>query len=76
MTASQSADSSEVPEIPACDVERGPDGLLRITHKGTGETETADTEERAVIAGVMLRFSAVQRREQGEIPFRTGEPLS
>jgi hypothetical protein len=69
-------DSPELPEIPQCSVERGDDGLLYITHKGTGETETADTEERAVIAGFVLAFSAVQRREQGEIPFRTGEPLS
>lgn len=63
----------EVPDIPHCSVRRGDDGLLHITHNGTGETETADTEDRAVIAGMVLRFSAQQRRERGEIPFGTGD---
>lgn len=64
--------SSDLPEIPNCSVRRGDDGLLHITHNGTGDTETADTDERAVIAGMVLRFSAQQSRERGEIPFRAG----
>jgi len=72
MTAAQSAGRPEIPEIPQCSVKRADDGLLHITHNGTGETMTADTEERAVIAGVILRYSACHPAPQ-EIPFRTGD---
>ncbi|MFE3448150.1 hypothetical protein ACFXJ8_04365 [Nonomuraea sp. NPDC059194] len=62
-----------LPEIPHCTVERTDDGLMRITHNRTGDTETADTEERAVIAGVILRVSAGWPRRDPELPFRTGD---
>lgn len=49
-----------LPQLPECDVERTEDGLYLITHKTSGDSETADTEERAVIAGMVLRFGARQ----------------
>jgi hypothetical protein len=64
---------SEVPDIPHCSVERGDDEMLHVTHESTGTTMTADTEERAVIAGMLLRRTTEWRRQWGEIPFRTGD---
>lgn len=64
-----------LPEIPQCTVERTDDGLMRITPNRTGDTKTADTEERAIIAGVILRVSAgwPWPRRESEIPFRQGD---
>ncbi|MER6942462.1 hypothetical protein ABT294_00440 [Nonomuraea sp. NPDC000554] len=53
-----------LPQIPECDVELTADGRLRITHRPTGDAELAETEEQAVIKGVILRVAAA---------FRTGD---
>lgn len=64
---------SELPDIPHCSVQRGDDGLLHITHNGTGETETADTEDRAVIAGMVLRLTATWHNVPRETRFTAGD---
>lgn len=47
----------DLPEIPECQVTRGADGLLRLTHT-TGRTATASTARGAILVGVALRTLA------------------
>lgn len=62
-----------LPQIPNCSVERQPDGSLHLTHNGSGETATADTDDQVVIAGMTLRLITVWRSTQSEITLRTGD---
>lgn len=51
----QPSPEARLPYIPECDVERLPDGKLRITHRETGDYEIAANAREAEERGVVLR---------------------
>lgn len=69
---SAKASESPLPQIPGCKVTCA-DGLMTITHDVTGDTLTADTEERAVIAGVILRLTATWHSTPRDVRFTAGD---
>lgn len=71
-TSDAAADKPRVPlpEIPECDLRMDDAGVYHLTHRGTGDTETADTPRDVVLKGAMLRILAAHRREPN---FTTGD---
>lgn len=59
----------DIPDVPECTVQLK-DGEYLITHRRTGDTETAETLEQVTTAGVILRVSAAHA---GDTPFTTGD---
>lgn len=62
-----------LPQILGCTVTRERDGLMRVKHNITSDTLTADTDERATIAGVILRLTATWHSAAEVVRFRTGD---
>lgn len=71
-TSDAAADKGDavLPQVPECDVTQDEAGVYRLTHRGTGDTETADTPRDVVLKGAMLRILAAHRREPN---FTTGD---
>lgn len=60
------------PLIPGCAVTLDDGGLIRIKHKVTGDTLTANSLEHAEICGAILRITAAWARPLTEVRFTTG----
>lgn len=66
-------ESTAVPEIPECSVERDGDGFV-VRHE-SGATAHAPDERRARLAGLRLRVLAdATRASRDEITLWTGDP--
>lgn len=65
-------ESTAVPEIPECSVERDGDGFV-VRHE-SGTTAHAPDERKARLAGLRLRVLADATRASRETKFWTGDP--